>query len=175
MNDRERALQSEIEHLKTELATKEATIYRIMHEDQFVGLGNRRKLSEKLRTKGEKALVFVDICRVVAINAVYGPHAGDHVIKQVAVLLRQCKPTNAELFRFSGDNFAFLIDAPAERQGEHLAELIFSFAAHNTVIFEDVEIKPSFVIGIAYGTDTQLIRMAMAALQDAKNNGCGRY
>ncbi|GHV03294.1 hypothetical protein AGMMS50229_01990 [Campylobacterota bacterium] len=168
------ALEAELSALKIELAQKDEIILGQIHIDKITGLENRVSLAEQLSSNENIAIIFIDICRFGLINAVYGPEVGDYVLRQTAEALRRCKSENAQLFRFAGDEFAFMLTNPAPHQGEHLAEFIMSFIAQSHIFYGEVEIKLSVTVGIAYGSDTQVLSQAMIALQDAKSKGCGR-
>ncbi|GHS89378.1 hypothetical protein FACS189487_09490 [Campylobacterota bacterium] len=172
---------AEIAALKTLLAEKESEIAAIRDTDSLTKLPNRAKLETLLggegrsegevRSEGEsrKLLLIADLKRFGMINAVYGTQIADFVIAQIAAMLRCNAPKNASIFRFSGDEFAYLFDDPLENQAESFAEQLLSFAEQSSIYYEAIEIRISFTIGAAYGNGgAQMITEATIALQEAK-------
>ena len=169
------ALQAQVDALKHELAEKESVLSQMRYTDQLTGLYNRNHLQKCLKEPGEKALVIVDMDNFGLVNNVYGPQIGDYVLAQAAQMMRVNKPNNAELFRFAGDEFIYLIRNPEPLQGEGLAQQILGFATQSHIYYDEIEIKTSYTVGIAYASGPELLSHALTALQEAKNRGCNRY
>ncbi|MGE4296287.1 MAG: EAL domain-containing protein [Campylobacterales bacterium] len=168
-------LEAELTALRDDLARKEEVLSKLRHTDQLTGLLNRNRLQSSLKEPGNKALLMVDIDNFGLVNNVYGPQTGDYVLAQTALMMRVNKPNNAELFRFAGDEFVYLIDNPETGQGEALAQQILGFATQSHIYYDEIEIKMGFTVGIAYGKGPELLSRAMTALQEAKSRGCNRY
>ncbi|MDR2153371.1 MAG: bifunctional diguanylate cyclase/phosphodiesterase [Helicobacteraceae bacterium] len=168
-------LQEEIERLKSELSQKDREIARLRDTDELTGLYNKRLLNERLNALGRKATLVADLSHFGTINAVYGPQIADYALRQVAAILLYNLPSNATLYRFAGDEFVYLFDDPENEQVERFAEQLLGFAAQSSIIYEDVEIRIVFSIGIAYGGDDLSFGAAMIALQEAKALGANRF
>lgn len=168
-------LEGELKNVRAELARKEQVLAQMQDVDQLTGLFNRNRLQNTLKTPGNKALIIVDMDNFGLINNVYGPQIGDYVLVQTALMMRINTPKNAELFRFAGDEFIYVIDRPEAGQGEALAQQILGFATQSHIYYEEIEIKTGFTVGVAYGEGPALLSHAMTALQEAKDRGCNRY
>ena len=166
----------EIQKLKDDLSSRSRQLQNMRVFDELTGMASRQMLTHKLtHGSGQKALIVADICRLGAINSVYGTMAGDAVLAAAAAALREICPKNAETFRFAGDQFVFLIDDPQINEAEALAAKILATASESKLIFERIEIKISMAVGLAYGKHSTLINHAMSALQEAKMLGSNRF
>lgn len=169
-------LENELIDLKNQLTLKNDEIKQMRYVDSLTNLYNRSMLQEKLKAPAKRAVLLIDMDKFGLINAVYGSQIADYMLVQVATMMKLNTPNNAEVYRFAGDQFVFLIENPAEKQAELLAEQILGFAAQSHIYHEDLEIKASYTIGISYGEDSgELISHAMTALSDAKSKGVNRF
>ncbi|MDR2638496.1 MAG: bifunctional diguanylate cyclase/phosphodiesterase [Helicobacteraceae bacterium] len=169
-------LNTKIAQLELELAQKDREIARFRDIDQLTGLRNMRLLNERISEFGRKAALVADLSRFGTINAVYGTKVADYTLRQVAAILLYNLPSNADLYRFAGDEFVYLFDNPEENQVERFAQQLLGFAAQSAIIYEEIEIRIVFTIGAAYGNgDDQLLGYAMIALQEAKAMGANRF
>lgn len=89
--------------------------------DELTGLLNRRgffalaqqQLKVVSRTKGDLALLFVDIDDFKTINDTWGHHAGDEALTTIAGIFKQTFRESDIVARMSGDEFAvLLLDTP---------------------------------------------------------------
>jgi diguanylate cyclase (GGDEF)-like protein len=166
------ALEEEIARLRLELAQKDREAARLRETDRLTGLRNKHLLNEKLNKFGQKALLVADLSRFGTINAVYGTKVADYTLRQVAAILLYNLPSNATLYRFAGDEFVYLFDNPEPKQVERFAKQLLGFVAQSAIIYEEIEIRIAFAIGIAYGEGSDLLLgYAMIALQEAKAMG----
>lgn len=87
--------------------------------DPLTGLPNRTlfvdrltKALQSLVSNGFRgiALLYVDIANFKAINDTYGHHLGDELLKGIALRLREAITEQDTLCRFSGDEFAILLE-----------------------------------------------------------------
>jgi diguanylate cyclase (GGDEF)-like protein len=94
-------------------ALRQQTLLRQASYDSLTGLLNRSTLSAVLEREVGLArrhqeifsLIMLDIDHLKAINDEYGHAAGDSVLRQFSVILRQCTRRTDLLFRFAGDEF----------------------------------------------------------------------
>ena len=87
--------------------------------DSLTGLPNRTLFVDRL-TKAQQsrlsdelqgiALLYIDIDNFKAINDTYGHYLGDELLKGIALRLREGITENDTLCRFSGDEFAVLLE-----------------------------------------------------------------
>lgn len=133
------------------------------------------EIAESVEYNVPIALLIIDISRFHRINAYYGQHAGDQVLRAVAEVLLEVKREGDHVARIGGDLYAMVL-SPIANPGH--AEL----AAHKILRLLDVPIqleeKPircAVNIGIAicplHATKTDyLLNSAEEALQTAKQS-----
>lgn len=116
--------------------------HRMLHAlamtDPLTGLYNSRGfflLAEQnwqvaLRRKATLALLYIDLDRFKEINDTFGHKEGDHALRTLADLLRNCFRSSDILARLGGDEFVVLcngdldaVDAIVNRLKEDLAEI----------------------------------------------------
>ena len=103
----------------TERLELEELLWQAAVHDPVTGLANRRLLDDELeaavaraeRSKGQLAVVFVDLDGFKRLNDVHGHAAGDAVLQSVARRLRDSVRAGDLAARYGGDEFvAVLID-----------------------------------------------------------------
>jgi diguanylate cyclase (GGDEF)-like protein/PAS domain S-box-containing protein len=154
----------------------------LAYYDSLTGLANRTLFHERLaqqvagarRDARRAALVIVDIERFKTINDSLGRHAGDALLREFAVRLRQIARDESWLARVGADQFAIAVPDVASveelgrRNEERLAALLAApFSAG------EAELRLSARTGIALFPDDAadaegLFRNAEAALKRAK-------
>ncbi|MBD2311482.1 GGDEF domain-containing protein [Desertifilum sp. FACHB-1129] len=81
--------------------------------DRLTGIGNRIALQQCMTDLIEEAkafaIVFIDIDSFAYFNDRYGHDQGDALLGQLAVLILQQLPAEAQLFRTGGDEFLVLL------------------------------------------------------------------
>lgn len=85
--------------------------------DGLTGIYNRQYFEQLARVQFEKAkqtqvylsLVMIDIDKFKLINDIYGHHAGDMVLQQVALILQKSVRNSDILGRYGGDEFVILM------------------------------------------------------------------
>lgn len=110
----------------------EAELRHLADHDALTGLLDRRRFRAELdryvsfaaRYGGRGAVMVIDIDDLKAVNDAHGHHAGDHLIRQVAAMMRERVRATDIVARLSGDEFAILIPQTdtdgALRLGENL-------------------------------------------------------
>ena len=97
----------------------EGRLRHIAHHDELTGLPNRRALLTRLETTlashepGSRALLFVDVDRLKAMNDFLGHDAGDRFIVAVAERLQAAVGPDDMVARLGGDEFVIAIGGPA--------------------------------------------------------------
>jgi diguanylate cyclase (GGDEF)-like protein/PAS domain S-box-containing protein len=92
-------------------------VAHLAYHDQLTGLPNRAMLQERLdlvvelanRHQRAAALIWVDVDHFQLVNDSFGQMAGDDVIRQVAMRLRQVSGGADLLARHAGDEFLMLV------------------------------------------------------------------
>ena len=91
--------------------------YQARH-DELTGLPNRRAFEQHLQqllqtplNAAEHTLLFLDLDQFKIVNDTCGHVAGDQLLKQIAVLIRQQLRSNDICARLGGDEFGVLLDS----------------------------------------------------------------
>jgi len=133
----------------------EATIHHLAYHDQLTGLVNRNEFDRRLnlalvsaRTDAvSHVLLYLDLDQFKVINDTCGHQAGDELLSQLAMVLREEVRGNDILARLGGDEFGLLLeDCPLDKAkviAEGLRELISDFR----FVWRD----KSFSIGVSIG------------------------
>jgi diguanylate cyclase (GGDEF)-like protein len=95
----------------------EAELRYLADHDSLTGLLDRRRFRAELdqyvsfsaRYGGQGAVMIIDIDGLKAINDSLGHHAGDHLLRRVAEILRERVRATDIVARLSGDEFAVLM------------------------------------------------------------------
>lgn len=164
----------------------QASIQHLAYHDPLTGLANRiafelclkRALSEL--GHGERhALLYIDLDQFKVVNDTSGHEAGDELLRQLAVLLREPIRDSDTLARLGGDEFGMLLThcslAHALQVAERLLRLVskFRFAWQNK----------NFLLGASIGlvmledasqSLSEVLRMADMACYAAKDKGRNR-
>lgn len=135
-------------------ANRELT-YLALH-DGLTKLPNRLMLEDRLsqaiqiadRNKGSFALMFMDLDGFKAVNDVYGHHAGDQLLLEVARRIGDTVRKQDTVSRLGGDEFVVLaiVDEPADAAS--LAERLMA-AIREPILADENELCLSTSIGIA--------------------------
>ena len=164
----------------------EKKLERLAHYDAATGLPNRNLLHERLeqaialsrrRTSGAGVLL-VNLDRFKLVNDTFGHAAGDRLLAQVGVSLKDCVRREDTVGRVGGDEFALVIAdlATGEAAAVVARKILASFAAPFEIEGRETFITAS--IGVAaYPQDgdnaTALLQRADVAMhkaQDASRN-----
>ncbi|MCL4470487.1 MAG: putative bifunctional diguanylate cyclase/phosphodiesterase [Sulfuricella sp.] len=134
------AIERELRDAKTRREHRQAqeTIEHMAYHDTLTGLANRFEFEHQLRRALETmphghchALLYVDLDQFKIINDTCGHMAGDELLRQVAMLLKNPIRGADMPARLGGDEFGVLLQdctlAHAQRIGERMLELIRDF------------------------------------------------
>jgi diguanylate cyclase (GGDEF)-like protein/PAS domain S-box-containing protein len=178
LRERERAEQNQ--HLVAELERRAS-------HDVLTGLPNRALLYERLhhtlaaahRDQRPFALLYVDLDRFKEVNDSFGHQAGDRLLRQIAVRLRQTLRDSDTLARIGGDEFAVLL--PSFERADDVqvtaGRLLVMLARPFAVQGEQRQIAGSIGVAIypQHGLDAAtLIKRADEAMYRAKYLGGNR-
>ena len=161
----------EIDSIKDVFNSMLDSIEHQFYFDSLTGLENRRKLTEKLEERHNAFLMIINIDSFQEINDLYGDEAGDSVLKEFALFLKEILFEKEGLYRLHSDEFAHLCT-----QGMDLHEFTLSVSVLSEKISQKSfsingksEVSLSATIGISYGTDS-LLTNADVALKLAKKS-----
>ncbi|MES2901835.1 MAG: diguanylate cyclase [Pseudomonadota bacterium] len=175
--------------LETEVAERKVAEQRandLSIRDPLTGLVNRRSLIQQLehavasadRSKGEFALLFLDLDKFKSINDTLGHEVGDELLRQVAARLLASVRVSDVVARLGGDEFVVLLEgAGASNNAARVARKIEQAHARPFDIGQH-RIATSTSVGIAvYPVDAssaaQLMKNADTAMYHAKQNRRG--
>lgn len=154
--------------------------------DALTDLPNRSLLYDRLqqailtgkREQLPMALLVMDLDRFKEINDSFGHHAGDDVLRQLALRLKEHLRESDTVARLGGDEFAVILRGVRDEAGAELAaaRILDALVRPVTIEGENMEIRAS--IGIAlfprHGEDAEtLLRHGDIAMYQAKRSGAG--
>lgn len=159
------------------------TQYRA-HHDVLTELPNRTLFSDRLqqalavckRQKSKLALLFLDLDNLKSINDVHSHHAGDALLKEVALRMSACVRESDTVGRLGGDEFVVILPGVmGDSQATQVAEKIRQ-ALLVPINIDGTLLATSASIGIAiypeHGqNETDLINNADVAMYEAKSSG----
>ncbi len=164
--------------------------------DSLTGLANRLLFDARLEgalqrfrhdTRQSFAVLYLDVDRFKLINDTLGHAAGDSLLHEVAIRLRESvrdieissRPDSDIVARLGGDEFAILLYGIGEHQAEKACKRLAT-AMRPVFRLPDNEVYCSVSVGVvlateAYESHPQLLRDADTAMYAAKSKGGGRW
>jgi diguanylate cyclase (GGDEF)-like protein len=159
-------------------------IYRLTTIDGLTQVYNKRYFLETLereigraqRYRRDLSLILFDIDKFKDVNDQYGHLAGDHVLKQLASVIKARIRREDMLSRYGGEEFAIILPEIDNHNAFQFAEKIRALVEKASFKFEDTLIPVTISIGIAsIATELQdpqeFIRQADTNLYQAKDLG----
>ena len=160
-------------------------LYMAMH-DALTGLPNRTLLKDRFsqacsRTQRRDltfSIMFLDLNGFKKVNDTYGHEVGDHLLKTLGGLLKECIRNEDTLSRISGDEFVILLENTSYENAEMVADKIRE-KLKQPVQIQSIELNISISIGIAVypddGTEmSELLEKADKRMYQAKEQGKGK-
>ena len=178
------ALQDELASRNELLAAANSELERVAATDPLTHVGNRRSFDEALERAhlsahdgGRYAVLMIDVDRFKSYNDRYGHTIGDRVLAGVARAVRGATQGDGRLFRYGGEEFAFIApDISADRL-PGLAERVRS-CIEATRIEHDPPLSVTASVGAAHFRggmrSGEVVERADAALYQAKHDGRNR-
>lgn len=176
----------------SEQAALQRQVTHLTFHDGLTGLPNRAYFEERTREVIDRsrhcrvAVLFADLDGFTAVNDSAGHAAGDQVLAQAARRLRATVQVNDTVARWGGDEFAVLVENPADAQAVvDLAERLLRVLSAEPYRVGTRGIALTASVGVAFTTaaseeeDTpansaELIRNGDLAMARAKELGGGR-
>jgi diguanylate cyclase (GGDEF)-like protein len=155
--------------------------------DTLTGLINRRAfdlhllqgLEEARRKKQPLSAVMIDIDHFKQLNDAHGHLCGDQVLREMAVLVKECLRQSDVACRWGGEELFVLLKEADEPAAVNVAEKIRSAVETHRCVWRDAIISLTISLGVAefLGPDDdagKLIARADEALYAAKHGGRNR-
>ena len=162
-------------------------IYRLTTIDGLTQIYNKRYFLETLereisrahRYRRELSLIMFDIDHFKKINDTYGHLAGDHVLKQLASVIKARIRREDIMSRYGGEEFAIILPEIDNYNAVQFAEKIRGIVEKAAFRFEDTDIPVTISIGCASMTTElqephEFVRVADGHLYTAKSQGRNR-
>ena len=172
----------------------EAHVARLAAEDPLTGLPNRRVFRSTLdqmtrlahpsvkdgQSKGDFAVLFLDLDRFKVINDTLGHRIGDLLLQEVAKRLRLALRATDILARLGGDEFAIVVPSFVTRSTIEVLANGLIVAVAQPYEIDGYRIRSNVSIGIAIGpqdgeTVDDLLMAADLALYSVKAANRGTY
>ncbi|MBR57485.1 MAG: GGDEF domain-containing protein [Myxococcales bacterium] len=159
-------------------------IYRLAIEDGLTRIPNKRAFDAFLEREFARAvrysrplsLMMIDIDRFKQINDQFGHVAGDHVLSEMAGLLKPRIRRDECFARYGGEEFSIVMPESELVGAARYAEIIRAHVDSHKFVFEGCEIPMTISIGVAqYRKDMKtpeaLVQAADKCLLRAKELG----
>lgn len=155
-------------------------------KDPLTGLANRALFRERLahtvvlreQDSAPMATLFLDIDDFKSVNDAHGHSVGDELLKQAATRLTGCLRPGDTAARFSGDEFALLLEEADRNEAAVVADRVIE-ALSEPFLIGDREIRVAASIGVVVGHGGEdvesLLRNADLAMYAAKHEGKNRF
>ncbi|MDQ6962145.1 MAG: diguanylate cyclase [Mariprofundaceae bacterium] len=172
-------LRQEIEDRKK----VEDNLERSVYSDYLTGLLNRRAMMRILEHEGKRTyqedesfcLIFIDVDHFKQINDEHGHDIGDQVLMMVTEKLSNLMRSNDVLARWGGEEFLLLVPNTELSNASDIAESLRYALATHVFLYDAIELGLTASFGVSQHSDMSSlddsIRMADAAMYDAKNQG----
>ena len=162
---------------------------RQAHTDALTGLANRaevnRRLEEACRLLGSSsarggfAVLYLDLDGFKSVNDRHGHAAGDELLRNVAVQLREIVGPGPTLGRIGGDEFLVILNDSGEAAARTMANRIIEQLSHEIRLVDGTTVRVGCSAGVSLapqqGREPELLMArADAALYAAKNLGKGQ-
>ncbi|MUG45683.1 GGDEF domain-containing protein [Paenibacillus woosongensis] len=164
------------------LLRERADLMKLAYTDAVTGLMNRNGFDHfwtRHKGKDHLAVLSLDLDHFKEINDTYGHMAGDQLLHDVSIGLRQITNKNQLAFRIGGDEFVFIMKNCDPNKVEILAALILDKISRPFEIQgRNIKVTGSIGISISEGRKVDRLRMmaeADLAMYHAKKLGRNRY
>ena len=135
----------------TERRRAEEEIRELAMTERLTKLLNRFSFEKDERDLNNPVLLLIDIDRFRHINDFYGIEAGNLILKEFAVCLKDLIPKNinANIYKLGGDDFGVLFEDNPGFDPKDLAEKIVAGIEKKDFLYQDYNISLSISIGIS--------------------------
>jgi two-component system cell cycle response regulator len=126
------------------------------------------------------AVLMLDIDHFKRVNDTFGHDAGDHVLSEVANVLREATRPEDLVARYGGEEFILALPVAGFDQATERAERIRSSLAERRIVADGIVLRVTASLGLAFappdrlGSASEMITAADRGLYHAKNTGRNR-
>lgn len=179
--------RTQLRQIAAELAVANRRLASAALTDLLTGLPNRRSAMDQLdqawsaaqRSGQPLSLMVVDVDHFKHINDTYGHATGDHVLREVAGVLRDSARRGDSVCRIGGEEFLVICANTDLKAAALSAERLRATLASHPVVIGAVQGRVTISIGVASRHDKTpdldaLMRKADHALYTAKQQGRNR-
>ena len=173
------------------LGIKNAQLFKRIEDmarhDGLTGLLNHASFQQELDRLVDEAssasnpltVVMSDVDHFKKFNDTYGHQAGDHVLREVAKLIKAVMPDSAVVARYGGEEFICALPDSDIGRGRELAELLREHLEAQTLDFQGQQLSVTASLGVAEWSRRiqapgELVKLADEALYKAKAAGRNR-
>jgi diguanylate cyclase (GGDEF)-like protein len=154
-----RQLMKEVEGLRAkvnDLTFRLSEVEQIADQDPLLPIYNRRAFVRELtrvqasveRYNTEASLVYLDLNRFKEINDDLGHEAGDYVLSQVALRLKECVRDTDIVGRLGGDEFGLILSRTKADDARHMIDRLPKLFAEKPIIWKGVRLDTSLSSGV---------------------------
>ena len=134
--------------------------------DKMTGVLNKEYFSKRVEEEVSRAvrdntnlsLIFIDGDKFKTINDTVGHMAGDKVIEDMGLMLRNIIRDVDLIGRFGGDEFVVLLPNKGKKDLEAVCKRIKKYTKDNVIVFEDKKIKFTVSQGATFFSGTNAIK-----------------
>jgi diguanylate cyclase (GGDEF)-like protein len=183
---RTKALQDELREKNHQLEEVLSRVEILAVTDPLTQLYNRRhfetlienEFATTARYKSPASCLMIDVDFFKQVNDQYGHRAGDTVLKEIALIIKNCLRKVDTVARWGGEEFVVLLPRTKKEDALIAAERILTAISGHS--FADINKQVTVSIGIASMPDPsidsseKLVDASDAALYEAKGSGRNR-
>jgi diguanylate cyclase (GGDEF)-like protein len=134
--------------------------------DGLTALYNYRYLMEWLKTEfkisrrygHDLSMIIIDIDHFKSVNDAYGHPFGDYVLKEAAVILKQCARESDLVARYAGDEFALVCPRTGRQEVLAVARRILAACRKHDFVYKDNRVPITLSLGTAtYPEDAEVV------------------
>ena len=128
----------------------EADLRYSLSHDQLTGLLSRNSFESLLSRFGSPVLILINIDHFKHINDFYGLKAGNMILKELAVLIRQpvLGSFNPNFFRLGGDDFGIVLQGCDVERAQQLGTMLKQVIENYAFTVDAIEINITVAVGV---------------------------
>lgn len=168
---------------------KGAELLKMSHRDGLTGLYNHAYMQVRLdeqvalsqRTENALSVIMVDVDHFKQVNDQYGHQAGDEVLRQIAIAIKDSLRTADLASRYGGEEFMLILSSTDRKGALICAERLRHKVERKVVHVHSADIRVTISLGLACYTGQnhklgrqEIVRAADMALYESKHSGRNR-